>query len=380
MIEGSIIDWSAILLRESFAVEAGVAALGFAVYQGGMAIARFSGDWIRLRAGAVRMVSVSALLTAIGTSLALLAPTPLTSILAFFIAGISIGNVAPVLFAGGGRLEPTAPGRGIAAVSTLGYTGFLSGPPIEGATSMTFDGKRMIITGAGRGLGAALAIVLADKGARLLLTGRSRENLTAIAEAIKLRTGTKPDLRMLDMADASEVTLFAKALRDAGEPVDILINNAAQWLPGRMTDHDALAISQTIAANVTGTMLLTRGVVPLLEKSGAGDIMTVVSISGLPNARLQTASVAYAASKQAQAAISDGLRQELKGRPVRVQAIFPPYLEDLSPLDPAWNLAREATSAVTNRDIVDTILFALERPRHVTLASIIIDPDTGGLN
>ena len=245
---------------------------------------------------------------------------------------------------------------------------------------MTFDGKRVIITGAGRGLGAALAIVLADKGARLLLAGRSRENLTAIAEAIKLRTGTKPDLRMLDMADASEVTLFAKALRDAGEPVDILINNAAQWLPGRMTDHDALAISQTIAANVTGTMLLTRGVVPLLEKSGAGDIMTVVSISGLPNARLQTASVAYAASKQAQAAISDGLRQELKGRPVRVQAIFPPYLEDLSPLDPAWNLAREATSAVTNRDIVDTILFALERPRHVTLASIIIDPDTGGLN
>jgi short-subunit dehydrogenase len=245
---------------------------------------------------------------------------------------------------------------------------------------MAFDGKRIIITGAGRGLGAALAIVLADKGADLLLTGRSRENLTAIAEAIKLRTGIKPELRMLDMADASEVTLFAKALRDAGEPVDILINNAAQWLPGSMTDHDALSISQTIAANVTGTMLLTRGLVPLLEKSGAGDIMTVVSISGLPNARLQTASVAYAASKQAQAAISDGLRQELKGRPVRVQAVFPPYLEDLSPLDPAWNTPREASSAVTNRDIVETILFALERPRHVTLASIIIDPDTGGLN
>jgi short-subunit dehydrogenase len=245
---------------------------------------------------------------------------------------------------------------------------------------MAFDGKRIIITGAGRGLGAALAIVLADKGADLLLTGRSRENLTAIAEAIKLRTGIKPELRMLDMADASEVTLFAKALRDAGEPVDILINNAAQWLPGSMTDHDALSISQTIAANVTGTMLLTRGLVPLLEKSGAGDIMTVVSISGLPNARLQTASVAYAASKQAQAAISDGLRQELKGRPVRVQAVFPPYLEDLSPLDPAWNTPREASSAVTNRDIVETILFALERPRHMTLASIIIDPDTGGLN
>lgn len=244
---------------------------------------------------------------------------------------------------------------------------------------MAFDGKRVIITGAGRGLGAALAVALADRGTDLLLTGRSRENLTATTEAISNRTGRRPEARLLDMADASAVTLFAKALRDEGRPLDILINNAAQWLPGRMTEHDALAISQTIAANVTGTMLLTRGLVPLLESSGAGDIMTVVSISGLPNTRLQTASVAYAASKHAQAAISDGLRQELKGRPVRVQAVFPPYIQDLSPLDAAWNAPREASSSVTNRDIVETILFALERPRHVTLASIIIDPDTGGL-
>ncbi len=245
---------------------------------------------------------------------------------------------------------------------------------------MTFEGKRVIITGAGRGLGAALAIVLADKGADLLLTGRSREHLTATAEAISNRTGRKPAVQLLDMADASAVTLFAKGLRDAARPLDILINNAAQWLPGKMTEHDALAISQTIAANVTGTLLLTRGLVPLLEKSGAGDIMTVVSISGIPNTRLQDASVAFAASKQAQAAISDGLRQELKGRPVRVQAVFPPNIADLSPLDPHWNAPREPASAVTNRDIVETILFALERPRHVTLASIVIDPDTGGLN
>lgn len=245
---------------------------------------------------------------------------------------------------------------------------------------MTFENKRVIITGAGRGLGAALAVVLADHGAELLLTGRSRENLTSIAESIRLRTGRKPEIRLLDMADASAVTLFAKSLRDEGLPLDILVNNAAQWLPGRMTEHDALAISQTIAANVTGTLLLTRGLIPLLEKSGAGEIMNIVSISGLPNASLQTASVAYAASKQAQAAVSDGLRQELKGRPVRVQAVYPPYLEDLSPLDPAWNTPRDAQSNATSRDIVETVLFALTRPRHVTLASIIIDPDTGGLH
>ena len=57
------------------------------------------------------------------------------AVAAFTFAGIGIGNIAPVLFAGGGRLEPDAPGRGIAAVTTLGYAGFLAGPPLIGFTA-----------------------------------------------------------------------------------------------------------------------------------------------------------------------------------------------------------------------------------------------------
>jgi NADP-dependent 3-hydroxy acid dehydrogenase YdfG len=246
--------------------------------------------------------------------------------------------------------------------------------------TMGFKGKRVIITGAGRGLGAAFAVTLAEQGAEVIMTGRNSENLGATAESIRLRTGHRPETHLLDMADSSAVTLFAKRLRDEGRPLDILINNAAQWLPGSMTEHDALAISQTIAGNVTGMMLFTRGLIPLLEKSGAGDIMNIVSISGLPNSRLQTASIAYAASKQAQAAISEGLRQELRGRPVRVQAIFPPYLDDVSPLDAkAWAAERKPDSRVTNRDIVETVLFALSRPRHVGLATIVVDSANGGI-
>jgi short-subunit dehydrogenase len=147
---------------------------------------------------------------------------------------------------------------------------------------MTFEGKRVIVTGAGRGLGAALAVVLADQGAEVMLTGRNTENLTSLAESMRHRNGRKArTARSRHGRCLSAVTLFAKGLRDAGRPLDILVNNAAQWLPGRMDEHDALAISQTIAANVTGTLLLTRGLMPLLEKSGAGDIMNIVSISGL---------------------------------------------------------------------------------------------------
>ncbi len=132
MIEGSILDWGAIMMREKFLVDASLAALAFGCYQAGMAVARFTGDWLRLKFGAVRMVTVSALMTAAGTAIALSVSSPWISIAAFIFAGLGIGNVAPVLFAGGGRLEPDAPGRGVAAVTTLGYSGFLAGPPVIG--------------------------------------------------------------------------------------------------------------------------------------------------------------------------------------------------------------------------------------------------------
>lgn len=245
---------------------------------------------------------------------------------------------------------------------------------------MSFASKRIIVTGAGRGLGAAFAVVLADQGAEVVMTGRSVENLTSLAESIRLRCGRRPETVPLDMSDVSAVTLLAKRLRDQGRPVDILVNNAAQWLPGKMDEHDAYAISQTITGIVTGTLLFTRGLIPLLEMSGAGDILNIVSISGIANTPLQGASVAYYAAKHGQAGMNDGLRQELKGRPVRVSAIYPSNITDISPLDAAaWDAPRPAQSWATNRDVVEASLFALSRPRHVTIASMVIDPDNGGL-
>jgi MFS family permease len=132
MIEGSVADWAAILFQQRFAIEASIAAMAFGFYQAGMAISRFAGDWLRQRFGAVQMVFVSALLTAGGTLAAITLSNLTLALVAFAIAGIGIGNAAPVLFAGGGRLEPDAPGRGISAVTTMGYTGFLAGPPLIG--------------------------------------------------------------------------------------------------------------------------------------------------------------------------------------------------------------------------------------------------------
>ena len=130
--EGAVVDWSGLMLRGRFQLEAGTAALGFAAFAAGMSLSRFLGDRLRVHLGATRLVRWSAFLMALGLAVALVVPLPAIAIAAVAVAGIGIGNAVPILFAGGGRLEPDAPGRGIAAVTTLGYAGFLAGPPIIG--------------------------------------------------------------------------------------------------------------------------------------------------------------------------------------------------------------------------------------------------------
>lgn len=246
-------------------------------------------------------------------------------------------------------------------------------------TMADFRDKIVVITGAGRGLGAAFAVTLADLGAEVIMTGRNTEQVTTMAEAIGLRTGKRPETLVFDLADPGEVTLTAKKMRDEMPKIDILINNGAQWLQGRMDEHDAYAIVTTISSGVTGTLLFTRGLIKPLAASGAGDILNIISISGLPNMPLNGEAVAFHAAKHGQTGMTEGLKQELRGTPIRVSALYPPNLIDISPLDAeAWNAERPPSSLATNRDIVEAGIFALSRPRHVTLGSIVIDPDHDG--
>jgi NADP-dependent 3-hydroxy acid dehydrogenase YdfG len=244
-----------------------------------------------------------------------------------------------------------------------------------------FKGKHVFITGAGRSLGAAFAVVLSDMGAHVTISGRSPENLYSLAESIRLRTGTKPAIDVLDMSDISEVTSFAKKCRDEKRPLDILINNAATWLSGPMDSHDALSISQTITANVTGTLLLTRGLLPLLKQSSTPDVVNMVSISGMSNVPLQGASVAYIASKHGQTGMTDALRQELRNTGIRITAIYPPNIEDISPLNAeAWNATRDLISWLTNKDVVGAVLGALSRARHVAFMQVLMETQTSNFH
>lgn len=241
-------------------------------------------------------------------------------------------------------------------------------------------GKTVLVTGAARGLGAAFACVLAQAGCNIIMTGRLTEMLTGTAEAIRLRTGITPETHLLDLADTGAANAFGEQMAKAHPKLDILINNGAQWLAGAMDDYDAYAAINTINSAATGTFLLTRKLIGPLEASGAGDIVNIVSTSGIQDTALQAAAIPFYMAKHAQTAMSNGLRQELKGKPVRVHAIYPPDLDSISPLnEEEWSAARKDGEAVTTRDVVEAGLYALTRPRNVMAASIVLDGDEGGM-
>jgi NADP-dependent 3-hydroxy acid dehydrogenase YdfG len=243
----------------------------------------------------------------------------------------------------------------------------------------TLVGRVAVITGAGRGLGAALAICLAEAGCRPILCGRSMAGLTATQAVIRERSGIEPTLVALDLADAVSVQEASRIIADSADGTDILINNGAMWLEGRETPYSAEEVLGVVNAAVSGTFLLTQALLPALRRSVCPDIVTVGSISGLPNAVLQSVSVPFYAAKHAQAALADGFRQMLAGTPIRSIAIHPPYLDDMLPGDADWQWSpqRAKGSRGSNRDVVEAVIFALTRPRHVTL-SITLDADDGG--
>jgi predicted MFS family arabinose efflux permease len=129
--EGGISDWSGIFLREEVGASAAAAATGFAGFSLGMAIARLGGDWLNVRLGAGLLLRGGMALVALALAAALLIAEPVPAVVGFTFVGLGIANAVPILFSAAGRHDP--PGPSLAAVFTLGYTGFIVGPPVIGA-------------------------------------------------------------------------------------------------------------------------------------------------------------------------------------------------------------------------------------------------------
>lgn len=237
---------------------------------------------------------------------------------------------------------------------------------------MRISKRKYAITGASRGLGAALAIAMADAGARLVLLARTSQALGETTDTIRKRTGQQVDTLSCDLADRESCSAAGRQLSGEHPDLDGLIHNGAMWLPGELSGISDIDIQACIGSAAIGSLILTRHLLANLKARQDADIHTVVSTSGLQNQPLEGASLVFAAAKSAQAGFVHGLAEELAETRVRVTAVFPGNIIDISPKDAAWDTSAGSDHALSNREVVEAILFILNLPPMVAVRSLVI--------
>ncbi|TAF66757.1 MAG: SDR family NAD(P)-dependent oxidoreductase [Oscillatoriales cyanobacterium] len=218
---------------------------------------------------------------------------------------------------------------------------------------ISIQNQIVLITGASSGIGAACAKIFARGGAKLILAARRIDKLDRLAKEL-VETGLTASanqiyLLELDVRDRPKVESAVNTLPEAWKAIDILINNAGlsrgldKLHEGNFQDWEEM-----IDTNVKGLLYMTRYIVPGMVNRGRGHIVNIGSIAGretYPKGNV------YCASKAAVKAISEGLKQDLLGTPVRV---------GLTPL--------------TGDDVADVVYFCATRSPHVNISEILLVP------
>ena len=130
--EGAMFDWSGVYFEKVIQPGKSLVTAGFTAFMCTMATGRFVGDWVATRFGKKRTLQLSGLVTASGLMLAVLLPYFLPAVLGFLFVGAGVSSVVPLIYSSAGKSKVLSPGVAIAAVSTIGYLGFLFGPPFIG--------------------------------------------------------------------------------------------------------------------------------------------------------------------------------------------------------------------------------------------------------
>lgn len=179
--------------------------------------------------------------------------------------------------------------------------------------------KNALITGAGKGIGKAIAIALAKEGVNVILVARTQADVDKLAiETNKL--GVKSLALSADVSDINSVnTAVEKALAEF-KTIDILINNAGIGAFGKFLELEPADWERIIQVNLMGTYYTTRAVIPNMIERQTGDIINISSTAGL-NGNAVTS--AYSASKFAVLGLTDSLMQEMRKHNIRVTALTP---------------------------------------------------------
>ncbi len=243
------------------------------------------------------------------------------------------------------------------------------------------DGVVALVTGASSGIGEATALALAAEGATLAVAARRRDRLEELEE--RLGNDVQTLVIETDLADqASARGMVESTVREFGQ-LDILVNNAGVMLLGPILDAPVEEWERMVRVNLLGLLYATHAALPHLLAAADSEprrVADVVNVSSVAGRVARAGNAVYSATKFAVGAFSEGLRQEVTRRQVRVTLIEPgaTATELASHNRPEILEGIQATfgqaSIMSAEDIADSIVFTVTRPRHVAVNEVLIRP------
>jgi 3-hydroxy acid dehydrogenase/malonic semialdehyde reductase len=236
--------------------------------------------------------------------------------------------------------------------------------------------KIVFITGASSGIGKASALAFAREGAKLLLCARRLDLLEALKPELLAAGSPAVHTFSLDVSDPAAVASTLPSLPEAWRSIAVLVNNAglSRGLV-KVYEQDPQDWNEMISTNVLGLLHVTRAIVPGMVERGLGHIINLGSTAG----HMTYANGAvYCASKAAERAISEGLKLDLMGTPVRVTSVDPGMVEtEFSQVRFRGDTEKAAKvyqniTPLEAEDVAETIVWAASRPAHVNVHEILL--------
>jgi len=224
-----------------------------------------------------------------------------------------------------------------------------------------------MVTGAGRGIGAAIARKLAALGARVVLCGRTRNTLESTAAAIRSAAG-KAQVEQCDVTDLNSVQNLSASVEKTFGRLDILVNNAGVGsFAGPLHEMTPQAWEKILNTNLRGVFFCIRAFAPMMIRAESGHIVNISSLAGknaLPNG------AAYAASKWGLNGLSYSVAEELRAHKIRVSVICPGSVEtDLGP-----HTGKDPNKMLQSEDVAHVVAMLVTQEPRSFASEVLLRP------
>ena len=230
----------------------------------------------------------------------------------------------------------------------------------------------IIITGASKGIGKAIAEKFATENNQLLLCARNEAVLTETAAALQKQFASASiKTYAADLSDKTQAHAFAAWCLQQGTP-DVLVNNAGRYIAGNVIDEPDGSLEKMMNTNLYSAYELTRKLVPAMIKNGSGHIFNICSIASL---HAYQGGGGYSISKFALNGFSQNLRNELKPHGIKVTAVFPGAV-----FTDSWGSYDNSSNRIMeSKDVATMVLAATKLSVQAVVEEIVMRPQLGDL-